>query len=418
MKTTKLGSLLTVQHGYAFKSSNYVEKSRFRLVTLGNFEEGNNSFKYNDQKATYYGADFPNEFILHEGDLIMPLTEQVVGLFGNTAFVPKEDRFTFVLNQRVGRIVCDESKIDKNFLHYLLATKSVKDQLEARSSGTRQRNISPNDIYDVEVSIPSITAQKAIGKLLFDIENRMIQNNSICSDLEAMAKLLYDYWFVQFDFPDENGKPYKSSGGKMVWNDELKREIPEGWAVKPTLDIFDWVGTSQPPKSTFAYESKEGYIRFIQNRDYDGDKHITYIPLTSGTRTCTELDIMIDKYGDAGKTRFGIAGAYNVALSKVVPQDEIMREYVRAYLSSDTIYNYLHSACIASTRASLNESNFDFLSIAIPDNDTLQKFNDFAKQIIIKQLEIKAENQQLTSLRDFLLPMLINGQVKVGKVGA
>ena len=105
-------------HGYAFKSENYVAKSKYRLITLGNFAEDNNSFKYNDDKATYYGTDFPRDFILNTGDLIMPLTEQVIGLFGNSAFVPYTDKYTFVLNQRVGKVVCDESKADKYFIHY------------------------------------------------------------------------------------------------------------------------------------------------------------------------------------------------------------------------------------------------------------------------------------------------------------
>lgn len=99
-------------------------------------------------------------------------------------------------------------------------------------------------------------------------------------NLEQQAKLIYDYWFTQFDFPDENGKPYCSSGGKMVWNEQLKRNIPENWNVVPLLKLVSWESNSQPPKSEFVYEPKEGYVRFIQNRDYDSDTHITYIPRT------------------------------------------------------------------------------------------------------------------------------------------
>ena len=234
---TKLGSVLKIMHGYAFKSENYVDKSEYRLITLGNFAENNNSFKYNDEKATYYGAEFPKDYILSSGDLIMPLTEQVIGLFGNSAFVPFTTQYTFVLNQRVGKVICNESKVDKFFIHYLLATDLVKKQLESRASGTQQRNISPDDVYDVDFFLPDITIQKQIGAFLFDIEQKIENNHAICSDLEGVAKLLYDYWFVQFDFPDENGKPYKSSGGKMVWNEELKREIPDGWNLTTIGDI-------------------------------------------------------------------------------------------------------------------------------------------------------------------------------------
>ena len=207
MQKVKLGSVLKIMHGYAFKSENYVKRSKYRLVTLGNFQESNNSFQYNDSKATYYSADFPDEFILKKDDLILPLTEQTVGLFGNSAFIPYSKDFNFVLNQRVGKVVCDEEKLNKKYAHYLLATKSIKNQLESRATGTRQRNISPNDIYDVIANIPNIIEQKIIGEFLYNLENKQIINTKIINELEAMAKLIYNYWFVQFDFPDENNRP-------------------------------------------------------------------------------------------------------------------------------------------------------------------------------------------------------------------
>ena len=209
MNKVKLGELLIVKHGYAFKSENYVDKSKYALVTLANISATNN-FQYNKEKTTFYGVDFPKDFILSEDDLIMPLTEQVVGLFGNTAFVPKISDITFVLNQRVGKVVPIESKADKYYLHYLLATNLVKDQLEYRASGTRQRNISPTDIYDVEVFVHDIETQRKIGNFLYNIEQKINMNNAINDNLEQQAKLLYDYWFTQFDFPDESGKPYYS----------------------------------------------------------------------------------------------------------------------------------------------------------------------------------------------------------------
>lgn len=184
MKKVKLGELLKIKHGFAFKSENYVDKSEYALVTLANISVTNN-FQFNKDKTTFYGSTFPSDFILNEDDLIMPLTEQVVGLFGNTAFVPKIDGVTFVLNQRVGKVIPVEGKADRYYLHYLLATESVKDQLEYRASGTRQRNISPADVYDVEVFIPDIEKQRKIGKCLYDIERKINTNNKINDNLAA-----------------------------------------------------------------------------------------------------------------------------------------------------------------------------------------------------------------------------------------
>ena len=318
-----------------------------------------------------------------------------------------------VLGQRLYAIRTNPQILDPGFFAMYMQTKKFRNQVDQVSTGSTVFGISQPVLLSLKLLLPEIDEQRKIGELYRNTRDRFLNNNSVCLDLESMVKLLYDYWFVQFDFPDENGKPYKSSGGKMVWNEQLNREIPEGWEVKPTLDVFSWIGTSQPPKATFAYAPKDGYIRFIQNRDYDGDDHVTFIPLTEGTKTCTEFDIMMDKYGDAGRTRFGIAGAYNVALSKIDVHDSHMREYVRAYLNSETIYNYLHSACIASTRASLNEANFSFLSIAIPPTDVLKAFDSIVSNVIETILAVKKENHQLASLRDFLLPMLMNGQVKV-----
>ena len=186
MNRVKLGELLRIKHGYAFKSENYVEKSKYALVTLANISNSND-FQYNKDKTTYYGADFPDEFKLSTDDLIMPLTEQVIGLFGNSAFVPCVEDVQFVLNQRVGKVIPIEEKADKYYLHYLLATDSVREQLEHRASGTRQRNISPNDVYDVTVFVPDLHTQKAIGKTLYDLEMKINCNKLINDNLQQKA---------------------------------------------------------------------------------------------------------------------------------------------------------------------------------------------------------------------------------------
>ncbi|MGE9896406.1 restriction endonuclease subunit S [Anaerovoracaceae bacterium SGI.195] len=412
MNKVKLGEILKIKHGFAFKSENYVDESKYALVTLANISPTNN-FQFNREKTTFYGASFPDGFALKDDDLIMPLTEQVVGLFGNTAFVPKIEGITFVLNQRVGKVVPVEGKADKYYLHYLLATDLVKDQLEYRASGTRQRNISPDDIYDVEVFVPDINTQKSIGKYLYDIEQKVNLNHAINDNLEQQSKLLYDYWFTQFDFPDENGKPYRSSGGKMVWNELLKRDIPADFRVVPFLEVASWESNSQPAKNKFIYEQKEGYVRFIQNRDYNSNTYITYIPMTQTLSVVDRFDILMDKYGDAGAVRYGLEGAFNVALGKICVHNQNYKEYIRSFLSSDGIYNYLHNSCMASTRASLNESNLAMLNILIPDENIIFEYEKLLHKIRLSILQNNDETQILIDLRDWLLPMLMNGQATI-----
>lgn len=412
MKKVKLGELLRIKHGFAFKSENYVEKSPYVLVTLGNIS-GSNNFQFNPEKTAYYGATFPDEFKLETDDLIMPLTEQVVGLFGNSAFIPEMPGIQFVLNQRVGKVIPYENKADKYYLHYLLSTELVREQLEYRASGTQQRNISPTDVYDVTVFVPDIEEQRRIGKLLYSIEQKVNANNRINDNLQQQAALLYDYWFGQFNFPDAHGMPYRSSGGQMQWNDQLKREIPASWDVLPLLDVISWESNSQPPKSEFIYEPQEGYVRFIQNRDYDSNAHKTYIPYTKNLSIVDRYDILMDKYGDAGAVRYGISGAFNVALGKICVKDGNYREYVRSFLESEPIYTYLHNSCMASTRASLSEANLSMLYIAIPDQHTIVEYEKMLHAIRSSILKNNDETEKLIELRDWLLPMLMNGQATI-----
>lgn len=313
----------------------------------------------------------------------------------------------FVPIVRLLSLIPDEKIIDTEYLYYIIKNHPFK------STGSGQPQITIPQVSECEIEFfEDINLQKKISKVLSLLDEKIKINNKFNFVLESLAKTLYDYWFLQFEFPNEEGKPYKSSGGKMVWNEELKREIPEGWEVKDFLEVCEWEGTSQPPKSVFVYEYKDGYIRFIQNRDYsDPTSYPTYIPCETALGICDEKDILMDKYGDAGAVRFGLSGAYNVALSKIIVKDLLLREYIRSFLESKHIYSYLHNSSMASTRASLNENNVSYLKVVIPPNEILQKFNNIANLRIETKLKNDRENQQLSSLRDWLLPMLMNGQV-------
>ena len=221
MQKIKLGDVLDVKRGASLSGDYYAEEGRYVRLTLGNFNYPGGGFKVNTSKNDiYFVGPIKPEFILNEGDIITPLTEQVSGLLGETATIPESQKY--IQSGDVGLVIPDESKLDKRFTYYLIASPIVKKQLGAAAQQTKIRHTSPDAIKACEAWIPEeISVQASIGKLLDSMNEKIANNNLICSNLESMAKLLYDYWFVQFDFPDENGKPYKSSGGKMVWNEEL-----------------------------------------------------------------------------------------------------------------------------------------------------------------------------------------------------
>ncbi len=237
LKKYKLGEILDVTRGASLSGEFYAAEGEYVRLTCGNFDYQNNCFKENKAKDNlYYIGDFKPDFLMKEGDIITPLTEQAIGLLGSTAIIPESGKY--IQSQDVAKIVCKEHLLDKDFAFYLISSNLVKQQLSAAAQQTKIRHTSPDKIKDCIVWIPELEEQKRIGKLLRTIDLKIELNRQLNHNLEAMAKQLYDYWFVQFDFPDENGKPYKSSGGKMVWNEKLKREIPQGWDILPLFDAI------------------------------------------------------------------------------------------------------------------------------------------------------------------------------------
>ena len=331
---------------------------------------------------------------------------------GRYALIPKD--FYGCLGRRLAIIRNVSKDIDTLWLYYYFLSPEWKQFIQSKIiKGSTVNRISVEDFPTYTVPNISIKVQRKIANILSKIDEKIALNNNINDNLEQQAKLIYDYWFTQFDFPDENGKPYCSSGGKMVWNEQLKRNIPENWNVVPLLKLVSWESNSQPPKSEFVYEPKEGYVRFIQNRDYDSDTHITYIPRTKNLSIVDRFDILMDKYGDAGAVRYGIEGAFNVALGKICVHNPNYREYIRSFLGSDGIYKFLHNSCMASTRASLSEANLAILNIVVPNEKIILDYENFLHKIRVSILKNKDETVELINLRDWLLPMLMNGQATI-----
>ncbi|ACX99050.1 restriction endonuclease subunit S [Helicobacter pylori] len=298
--------------------------------------------------------------------------------------------------------------IDSATLFAILSSQIFTDYACSGSQGSKMPR--GNKTHMMDFKIPTINF--TIAKIFNSIQNKIENNHKINELLHKILELLYEQYFVRFDFLDENNKPYQTSGGKMKFSKELNRLIPNDFEVKTLGELITWISGSQPPKSCHIYEHKEGYIRFIQNRDYSSNDYITYIPISKNNKICYQYDIMIDKYGEAGAVRFGLQGAYNVALSKISVINQSMQEYIRSYLNSKPIKKYLSNACMASTRSSLNENHIYSLMLPIPPINLLQKYEKIAKNIITAIINNNQSTQTLTALRDFLLPLLLKQQVK------
>ncbi len=193
--------------------------------------------------------------------------------------------------------------------------------------------------------------------------------------------------------------------------ERLIAECPTSEPV-PLADLMDYAGGSQPPASEFIFEEREGYVRFVQIRDYDTDSHITYIPESSRNKLCEEHDIMIARYGASlGRICAGINGAYNVALAKVFPKQPYYREFLRCYLSSRVFYEGINNRGGRSAQAGFNQSDIKSFTLLMPSAEKLLQFEDIASTLFYQRLSLQHENRELSLLRDTLLPKLMSGEI-------
>jgi type I restriction modification DNA specificity domain protein len=395
-KRYKLGDLLRVKHGWAFKGEFFSETGIQSILTPGNFYESG-GFKANTSKDRFYIGEYPKEYLCSKGDLIVAMTEQAAGLLGSTAIVPEDNRYLH--NQRIGLISCNEY-LNKDFAYYLFMTQTVRQQISRSASGTKVKHTSPEKIYEVQVYIPKIQTQRNITKILTTLDQKIQINNQINQELEAMAKTLYDYWFVQFDFPDQNGKPYKSSGGKMVYHPELKREIPEGWGVESVGNLLDKVTKAEKIENNSiefigeipVIDQSQKYIAGFTNNEngliQPQNGHVIF-----GDHTRVVKYINFDYARGADGTQ--------VLISK---NENISNVLLYHMIEDFDLSNYGYAR------------HFKFLKekiVIVPNKEVSSKFETQANVIYEKIKNNIFEIQELTQLRDWLLPMLMNGQVKV-----
>lgn len=354
---------------------------------------------------------------MEEGDIITPLTEQAIGLLGSTAIIPESGKY--IQSQDVAKIICKEDLLDKDFAFYLISSALVKQQLSAAAQQTKIRHTSPDKIKDCTVWIPELSEQKRIGKLLRSIDRKIELNRAINQNLEAMAKQLYDYWFVQFDFPNEEGKPYKSSGGEMVWNDKLKRNIPEGWNTTFVKDIATTY-SGGTPKSTNAEYYDNGKIAWINSGELNNSiitKTINYITESGLNNSSAKLypcnSILVAMYGaTAGKVSLlTFEACSNQAVCGVIPIINEMLFYVYLHISS--LYNHFITLSTGSARDNISQDTIKNILLPLPTNEIVKEFNKQVRCLYQMMINNCQEIDILTKQRDELLPLLMNSQVSV-----
>ena len=418
LKKYKLGELMDVKRGASLAGEHYATSGEYIRLTCGNFDYQNNSFKLNTSKDNlFYSGPVREEFIMKKGDIITPLTEQAIGLLGSTAIIPEDDKY--IQSQDIAKIICNEDLLCPSFAFYLISSDAVKKQLSAAAQQTKIRHTSPDKIKDCTVWIPDLPTQEKIGRILSDIDSKIALNRAINQNLEALAKQLYDYWFVQFDFPNEEGKPYKSSGGAMVWNEKLKREIPVGWESYKIKELATTYSGGTPLSSKKEYY-EDGCIPWINS----GEVNSSFITSTSNYISKMGLEnssakmypnntILVALYGaTAGKVSLlTFEACSNQAVCGVIMNSLSMTNYTRFYLNS--LFDYFVMLSTGSARDNISQETIKNTWILKPEEKILVSFNqliDNTTQMVIANLK---ETENLTKQRDELLPLLMNGQVSL-----
>ncbi len=419
-----LGDVLTVKHGYAFKGENFSTSGKYILLTPGNFYESG-GFKATAGKEKYYLADFPKSYICNKGDLVVAMTEQAEGLLGSTALVPVDG--VYLHNQRIGLIQQkDASKTDKVFLYYLFNTNFVRKQIKGSSSGTKVKHTSPERIYEVKVNLPDFPTQQRVGKTLSAIDQKIDLNNEMISKLESLTKSLYDFWFVQYDFPDKNGKPYKSTGNKMVFNEKLKREIPMGWDVLELSDVISRTGTGLNPRNHFKLGEGNNYYVTITNIkngrvilddkcDRISDETLSIINRRSDLQPGDVLFTSIEPVGvtyliqEKPKNWNINESVFTVRANK----EKVSPEYLYMLLSSQEMKVFTKNASAGSIHKGIRHTILKTFKFPYAGPELVDMFSKTIEPMLRQINEIDEENRRLVELRDWLLPLLMNGQAYI-----
>ncbi len=335
---------------------------------------------------------------------------------GNVSIIKAE----MATNQACCNVELDPELADHEYVYYFLKTQY--DQLRNLSSGVR-KNLNSNDIRNFVVRLPfDVSEQKKTAAILTALDAKIDCNKRINAELEAMAKTLYDYWFVQFDFPDANGKPYKSSGGQMVYNATLKREIPAGWKDGTLDDLGRIVGGSTPstenpdnfsingtpwitPYDLSGNQGNKFITRGGQDVSDDGIKDASLKKVPAGT-------VLLSSRAPIGYMAIARTElTTNQGFKSFIPTNEFSTTFIYYTVkgSLKTITQYASGSTFKEVSASILKT----VKATLPDANVVDQFTEGVASIFRRQDLLEQENQQLAKLRDWLLPLLMNGQITV-----
>ena len=398
-KFVKLSSIAELTVGFVGTMAKHYEDEGIPFLRSLNIKP----FKIISDDKKYVSAEFSNSLsksILHKGDVVIVRT----GIPGTCCVVPAEYD-----GCNCSDVVIVHPNTELVNPHYLAAYINFwgQRQIQNNKVGAIQQHFNVHSAEEMLIFLPDITEQEKIAKTIVALNGKIENNFSVCVELEAMAKTLYDYWFTQFDFPDENGKPYCSSGGEMVWNDQLKREIPKGWQVSSIGSVTRNYDSKRVPlsqnerdimKGGIPYYGATGIMDYVNRHIFDGQ----YVLIAE------DGSVMDVKGNPIVQMIWGKTWVNNHAH---------VLQGCNGY-SNELLYLLLQHIPVVkimtgSIQKKINQDNLNSYNIPQIPDPISQAFYENVKPMFEKIQSLQDENDELTKLRDWLLPVLMNGQATV-----
>ena len=362
-----------------------------------------------------------SKYILIEGDIVFSR----VGSIDRNVYVDKNHE-GWMFSGRCIRVRADKNKVNTRYLSYYFKQNSFKKMMMNLAVGATMPSLNTKIMNSIELDLLPRENQDKIANILSAIDDKIQINNQINQELETMAKTLYDYWFVQFDFPDQNGKPYKSSGGKLVYHPELKREIPEGWGVEKLGELIEIERGVTYSKSDIVEKTTKDAIGVLRATNITGNvmdlNDLVYLTKDkiNNKQIIKQNEILIvmssgskEHLGKNAINYYEEVIGFGAFCSKIVPQK--YSAFINTFLQSSEFKGYLLKQSMGTNINNLTNSDILDCRIILPNNDILDKFENMVEKNIKLISNNYIQNQELTQLRDWLLPMLMDGQVKVEK---
>lgn len=383
MKYEKIGRFVSLRQGLAInKASNHLVSEKkdeifiYPLLRIADMMEN----KY----TKYISKDVNHNVIAYQDDIIYTRTGQIGLVFRNFKGVVHNNSFI---------VSIENDELDKDYLFVLLQSEFVRKQALSLAHSSVQPDLTHDMFKSITIPIPEKEIQKEIAKSYLRLGKKIENNTHIISELESMVKTIYDYWFLQYEFPNEKEKPYKSSGGKMVYNEELKKEIPEGWEIGKCKDIVEVI----TGKEDANFATPNGKYKFFTCSQ---DISLCDIPKFKGSA------VLIAGNGDFNVKHY--TGEFNAYQRTYVLIPSETKYYSLLYISALYKIKSFQKGSNGSIVKFITKGDIEDIELIIPNNNKLlYKLN----QYIFTIEKIKEENEELAKLRDELLPLLMNGQV-------